>query len=303
MLENLYAGIIKILHSEHPLNLIIHDILYGISSLWNYKIFTTSEKHDILISNVVISIILFILGLKLAKRLSETIRKKLAKTLDLNVTNSLERLSYYFFIILISIFVLDISNVPLTIFAVIGTTFAVGVGLGSQNIANNFISGLIIMVERPVKLGDIIEVKGLTGKVIDIGARCVSIQTDNNINMLIPNSTVLQDVIVNWTHKDTTLRSSINLRIESDLEIEQMDKMILDVMNNNTHILKDPAVQIFYKAIYKDYYEIEVDFWLDLNSDSKSKHITNDINRALAKILKKHNLSELELIRDQVVRL
>lgn len=292
MLQNLYDAIIKILYSDHPFSLVMSEILQGISSLWNYKIFITSGKHPVLVSNIIISIILFLAGLRLAKKFSQIIRKKLAKTLDLSAASALERLSYYVFIVLVAIFVLDISNVPLTVFTVVGTTFALGIGLGSQNIANNFISGLIIMVERPVKLGDIIEIKGITGQVMDIGARCISIRTDNNINMLVPNSNILQDVIVNWTHKDSTLRSSMSFRIDTALSIEEIDRIIIDAINKHPYILKQPPAKILYKSISKDYYDIEIEFWLDLASSSKSKHITNDINRSLAHILKQYNVSE-----------
>ena len=123
MLENIYTAIMEIIHSDHPLTFILDDIMRFISSLWHYEIFVTADKQPILVSNVIISIVLFLMGLKLAKRLSVSVKKKFSKTLDISTTNSLERISYYCFIILIAIFVLDISNVPLTVFTVIGTTF------------------------------------------------------------------------------------------------------------------------------------------------------------------------------------
>ncbi len=292
MLKTLYADIIEIIHSDHPFICLTKDIFNALSYIWNYEIFITPDKQSILVSNVIFSIILFLVGLKIAKRLSIAVTKRFSRNLDISATKSLEKISHYCFIILIAVFLLDISNVPLTVFTVIGTTLALGFGLGSQNIVNNFISGLIIMVERPLKLGDIIEIQNITGKVLEIGARCVTVQTDDNINMLIPNSNILQEVIINWTHIDTTLKGSLILRIESNFTIKELDKIILDAMNSHPNILKEPAAQIFYKSIYKTYYELEVEYWLDLVSSIKAKHITNDINRALSEILKKHNISK-----------
>lgn len=301
MTNNIEAEVKHLLTEGVSFSEICEKILDGFLYIWNYKVFVTADKHQILISNIVISIFLFLLGLKLASKISVALKRKMSSKLDISTASFLERILYYFLIIIITIFVLDISNVPLTVFAVIGTTFALGIGLGSQNIANNFISGLIIMIERPVKLGDIIEIKGITGKVTDIGARCVSIQTDDNITILVPNSNILQDVIVNWTHNDTILRTIMNFRVENELTIAQIDKIITNELQKHSQILQDPPIQIFYKLVCKNYYEIDVEFWIDISSGAKAKQIKSNINKGLADILKNYNIAELEILKNQIV--
>lgn len=271
------------------------NLLEGILSVWNYKVFVTSDEQSVLVSNIAISIILFVISLKFAKKISKIIREKFLKSLDFSAASALERISYYLFIVLATIFVLDISNVPLTVFTVIGTTFAVGIGLGSQNIANNFISGIIIMIEQPVKIGDIIEVKGIKGKIVDIGARCVNIQTDTNVYMLVPNSNILQDIIVNWTHKEYILKNSLNFKIDTKLLIKDVDHIIMEAINHNPNILREPEAKILYKSISKNYYDIEIEFWIDLNSGKSGKVISNELNRFLALTLKQYNLSDCHL--------
>ena len=291
MIKEFFDEIIKILDSKNPFKEVMEEIADGILSIWNYKIFVTSDKQAVLVGNIILGVILFILGVRLAKRLSVMVKKKLSKSfLDQSVVSSLERLSYYFFMMIMVVFVLDVSNVPLTAFSVIGTTLALGVGLGSKNIVNNFMSGIIIMIECPIKLGDIIEVRHIVGKVTNIGARYTSIQTENNINMLIPNSNILEDMIINWTLEDTILRTSLSLIIEDNVEIGQVDAVILKVLNDHPHVLKNPAPQILLKELCKNGYEIEVEFWIDLASSGKSKYIINDINRILVPIFKKNNI-------------
>lgn len=290
-----------LLTEGHSLSELFEKISGVFWYIWNYTVFVTDDKHQILFSNIVISLILFLLGLKLATKLSLALKRKMLSKLDINTASFLERISYYFFIIIITIFVLDISNVPLTVFAVIGTTFALGIGLGSQNIANNFISGLIIMIERPIKFGDIIEIKGMTGKVREIGARCVSIQTDDNVTILVPNSNILQDVIVNWTHDGTVLRTIMNFRIENQLSIDDLDKVITSELQKHSQILQDPPMQIFYKLVCKNYYEIDVEFWINIGLGAKAKEIKSNINRGLAETLKNYNIAELEILKKQIV--
>ena len=196
--------------------------------------------------------------------------------------------------ILMVIFVLDVSNVPLTIFTVVGTTLALGVGLGSQNIVNNFISGIIIMIERPIKIGDIIEVKHITGEVTNIGARCTSIRTSKNINMLIPNSSILQDVIINWTLEDTFLKTNLELQISDNVTMKKVDENFLSTLNNHPHVLKDPLPCILLKSLCNNGYDIEIEFWIDLASSSKLKYVINDLNRELAIILKENNIEIID---------
>lgn len=289
--------IISIFKSEHPFKMMLDDISLIIVNIWNYCVFETVEQQKILVSNIVISLILLLMGLKLAKILSKLVRKKLIKKFDISSVASLERVSHYFFIIVIAIFVLDISNVPLTVFKVVGTTLAIGIGLGSQNIANNFISGLLIMIERPVKLGDIIEVKGVTGQVTDIGARCISIRTDKNINILIPNSNILQDSIINWTHEDTILKHSIEFAVEKTVSLEELDQIILKALDS-ANILKNPEPKIMVVALCEKGYEIEVDFWIDLATNQKAKYISDNLYRKLAEIFKINNINVLTFDKD-----
>ncbi len=287
MITKFYQEIRKIFDSEYPFYLIIQDVWNSLLAIWNYSIFETADKQKVLIGNIILGIVFFIIGTSIVTRVNAALKKKLSKILpEQSMVNSLERLSYYFFMVIMVIFVLDVARVPLTVFTVIGTTLALGIGLGSQNIVNNFISGIIIMIERPIKIGDIIEIKNIAGKVTNIGARCTSIKTSKNINILVPNSSILQDVIVNWTLEDTMLKVSLELLLENKTDIAEIDQMILSVLSKNPHVLKSPEPQILLKGLCKNGYDLDVEFWIDLAEEGKSHYIINDINRDLLPLLK-----------------
>lgn len=291
MIKEFGAELIKIANSDNPFYLIIKEAFEIILNIWNYPIFITADKQQILISNIVIGIVLFIIGLKLVKKITKAVKKKLSERIvEVGVVSSLETLTYYFFMTIMVIFVLDISNVPLRVFTVVGTTLALGIGLGSQNIVNNFISGLIIMIERPIKVGDIIEVKNVNGEVTHIGARCTSIKTSKNINILVPNSSILQDMVINWTLEDTILKSSFDLSLESQIDFKEIEDAILDVLRGNRKILMEPEPKIYLMELTKKGYDIQLEFWLDLANNSNSKHIINEINRSFIYIFKKHKI-------------
>jgi potassium efflux system protein len=102
-------------------------------------------------------------------------------------------------------------NIPLTVFAFPGGARAIGVGFGAQNILNNFISGLILLVEKPIKLGDIVDVEGVRGRVTHIGSHCCQVRRFDGIDMLIPNSSCLEKNVTNWTLSDRHLRCTIRV--------------------------------------------------------------------------------------------
>jgi small-conductance mechanosensitive channel len=296
MIKEFFIEIIKIFHSNHPFLMLMSDIKLLLSAAWNYKIYVASDNQAILIGNILIALLLFVFGIKLAHRLSRHIKKKLPSSLDKSTASAFERISYYFFLIIVTVFVLDITHVPLTIFTVIGTTIALGIGLGSQNMANNFISGLIIIFERPIKLGDIIEIRNVIGKVTNIGARCVSITTPDNIIMLIPNSSILQDIVINWTLEDSILRHGLDFIVDNSSDIKIFDQVVLKAANEHKHILKSPAPETLLKGLCKDGFKIELKFWTDLSVSGHNKYVINELNRNLISLFKENNIKIIDEI-------
>lgn len=282
--------IIHIFNGDQYFSDIIRGFWDAVLYVWDYKIFETADKQKVHFGNIILGIILFIFGVMVVKRLTAYLKKRLSKILpEKGALNALEKLIYYFLMIIVVIFVLDVSNVPLTVFTIVGTTLALGVGLGSQNIVNNFISGIIIMIEQPIRVGDIIEMKGIVGTITNIGARCTSIKTSKNINMLIPNSNILQDFIINWTLEDSLLKNSLELVLESNKDISEIDNILFEVFNRHEQIIKDPKPKVILQSIGRYGYSIRVDFWVDvMQSDTTS--VKNDLNRMLSSVFKENNI-------------
>jgi potassium-dependent mechanosensitive channel len=289
MIKEFFLNIKEIIHSKHPFIELIKDIYELLSDIWSYHIFTTADKHKVLISNVALGIIFFLIGIKIAQHLRGKIAKRFSHTLDKNTSNTFSRVIYYIMIILIFIFVLDIANMPLTAFTVIGTTFAIGLGLGSQHISNNFMSGIIIMIEKPIKIGDIIEVDNIVGRVTNIGARCISITTEEKIDMLIPNTSILQNSIINWTLENSIVKIGTFLTISNNIDIEKFDKIIMETIQMQGNILDTPEPETLLQEISKDSYKIELNFCIDINLTSR-KQVINTLNRDLVNIFKEHNI-------------
>jgi small-conductance mechanosensitive channel len=269
----------------------ISDLEKKFIEFWNVKVFTTSDNQPILLSNLVVGIIWLIIGIILVNALSRLIRSKLAKIVkEENTLNLLAKVIYYFMLTILLIIVLDIADVPLTIFTVVGTTLALGIGLGSQNLANNFISGIIISLEKPIKLGDVIEFKDILGRVVSIGARSTCIKTETNVDLLIPNSIMLQDPIFNLTHTQEILNLNVEINLSNNISLSEIENILNQALSEHNDIVKKPAPCIFLTKLTKDYNTFELSFYVNAKSGLQNKKIINDLYRRIAIFLKERSI-------------
>lgn len=126
--------------------------------------------------------------------------------LDVSARHAASTLARYLFLFLGLLFIVETAGVDLTTFKVLAGAIGLGVGFGMQSVVSNFIAGLIIMFERPVKIGDRIVVGEIEGNVIDIGARSTTVLNNDNINIIVPNSKFITDGVINWNFNDNPVR-------------------------------------------------------------------------------------------------
>ncbi len=131
-------------------------------------------------------------------------------------------------------------GIDLTPLNVLAGTVGIGIGFGLQNIANNFISGLIILLERPIKIGDRIEVGSVEGDVIKIGARSTTVLTNDDIAIIVPNSKFITENVINWSHTGARVRFRIPVSVAYGSDVRLVEKLLLEVAKENPDVLDDP---------------------------------------------------------------
>jgi small-conductance mechanosensitive channel len=231
-------------------------------------------------------LVLFGIGLRLSHRVSKAIRNRVLDPMELepNIAEILETITRYLFIILMTFIVLDVAHVPLTAFTFVGGALTLGIGFGSQNIINNFISGLIIMVEQPIRVGDVIELPEkpeLLGRVMAIGARCINLRTFGNIDVLVPNSVMLQNTIINLTLNDGNVRSEhiIPIDIAQEVPTKIIEDTLMGILTSHKYILRDPTPSVYFSSFENGAIQFEIMFWINmLHPDVNRKAIISDIN-------------------------
>ena len=197
--------------------------------------------------------------------------------LDPNATAALEKTVYYFGIILVVLFALRVVNIPLTAFTFLGGAIAIGVGFGAQNLINNFISGFIIMAERPIKIGDLIDIGGLLCRVDKIGARCTKVQTAGNKNILVPNSSFLEKNITNWTLSDHSIRSKITVGIAYGSSIRDAEQLLMQAVQEHKRVSKDRTPFVIFADFGESALLFEVYFWVRVYRFMEREKIASDI--------------------------
>ena len=165
-------------------------------------------------------------------------------------------------VLVVGVFVvLENTGIHLGALTVFAGAVGVGVGFGLQNIASNFISGLVILAERPITIGDRVEVAGIAGQVQQIRARSTVIRTNDNITMIVPNTKFIDSPVTNWTYGDPRVRFRIPVGVAYGSDIDKVRQTLLAAARENPNTLQDPAPSVFLDK----FGESSIDFELSLS--------------------------------------
>jgi small-conductance mechanosensitive channel len=219
-----------------------------VGSAWNYEL-TSSDDSPITVGKIITVFFLLIVGYFVSHYLTGKAGKqiKVRFNLDEAAISTIQTIAHYCLLVMIVLFVFNMVRIPLTFFTFIGGALAIGVGFGSQNIVNNFLSGLILMVERPVKIGDVVDVEGTQGTVERIGARSTRIKTFDNLRLVVPNSTLLQNPLINWSLSDDIVRREINVGVQYGSPVELVEKLLGQAVHEHQLVKRKPEpIILFY---------------------------------------------------------
>jgi small-conductance mechanosensitive channel len=194
-------------------------------------------------------------------------------------------------VVAIIVFALISVHIPLTVFTFFGGALAIGVGFGAQNIINNFISGLILLTERSIRLGDMIEIEGVLSRVTQIGSRCCQVHRLDGIDMLIPNSSLLENNVINLTLSDRRLRCTITLGIVYGSPVRKALALVETVAVENPQVLKQPAPDVYLQEFADSALSLRLDFWVDLLVQPNRTRLMSDVRLRIEELFRQHGIS------------
>jgi small-conductance mechanosensitive channel len=200
-----------------------------------------------------------------------------ASSVNPDLVHLVRRVFYILAIALLVFTALDLLNVPLTAFAFVSGAIAIGVGFGAQNIINNFISGWILMWEKPIRIGDFLEVGETRGTVEAINTRSTRIRRVDGVHLLIPNSQLLENTVVNWTLIDRRTRTIVRVGVEYGSPVREVARLIERAATEHEAVLSDPAPLVVFEDFGDNALIFDLYLWVLATADRDLRVIRSDL--------------------------
>jgi small-conductance mechanosensitive channel len=236
-------------------------------------------------------VVLFILLIYLSGKLRILVADRLLarKIADIGIRHSMAAIMRYVVIFVGSLIIFQTAGIDLTALNVLAGAIGIGVGFGLQNIVSNFISGLIILFERPIKVGDRIEVGNIEGDVVRIKGRSTTVVTNDNIAIIVPNSRFTSENVVNWSHTDRTVRFRVPVSVAYDSDVRLVEHLLLEVAAENPDVLERPAPGVRFMKFGDSSLQFELRVW-SMTLIQKKGLLVSSLNFGIIEKFRQHGI-------------
>jgi len=262
-------------------------------TLWNFLNFPliTLGKSSITLWAIILNIFIILAFIVVSSKLKAWLLIAISGRKGLNVSNwrAAVTLGYYGLITLGLVGILQASGLDLSFFTVLTGAIGIGVGFGMQTIFSNFISGIIILLEKPLKLGDRIDIGDISGNVHSISVRATTIITNDNVSIIVPNSDFITKQVINWSHSGNSIRMSISVAVSYDTDPELVDRILKQVASEEPGVLKSPEPTVRLEEFGESGIKFTLLVWTHEFSDRKGA-LRSLLNFRVLKAFKLNNV-------------
>ncbi len=262
-----------------------------LSSILGYELLTF-DSHSITLGTCIAAVALVTLGIRISRMLSRAIIERWTSRFNIKQgeAEAYRVLLFYALVVICALIALHLLHVPLGIFTLFGGAVAIGVGFGSQNLINNFISGLILLFERPIRVGDLIAIDGREGYVTQIGPRSTRIRTFDHTVVILPNSQLLERAVVNSVLGDPRTRFSMQIGFAYGSDLALTQKVLLEALTSTAGILEDPAPNVHLQDFADNAVVFRLYYYINLEDARSRFEIESDVRFAVAHLAARHQL-------------
>jgi len=188
-----------------------------------------------------------------------------------------------------TIIIIQAVGIDLSALSLLAGALGVGIGFGFQKVTDNLISGLTILVEEPIKVGDRVEVGEVSGDIVNISLRATTIVTNDNISIIVPNSEFISSQVINWSHNNRIIRFRLPVGVSYEEDPEIIKKLLLEVADENPNVQKEPKPKVFFEKFGDSSLDFKLGIWTSSHTD-KPEFIRSEINYAIFKKFKENNI-------------
>ena len=259
------------------------------SNIVNFKLFEVNNTSVTPFSIIIFASII-ILSNFIIKLLSKVFLYQVLDRshLDEGTKFTLNRIVYYLVMLVVVIFSFQFVGIDLSSLTVVFSFLSVGIGFGLQSITSNFISGLILLFERPISVGDRVTVGDTEGEVTEINMRSTTIRTLNNISIIVPNNEFISTQVVNWSHGDPKIRLDIEVGVSYESDLDLVLKILQSIADENVDILSVPKPDVLLVKFDDSSWNMLLRAWI---SNPKLHHtVRSDINCEIVRQFRKNGI-------------
>ncbi len=248
----------------------------------SYQLFTINNQVYT-VGRLALIVLLLLVAFWLFRKSNNFLATRLKQSeLPADMILLLQRIYVIIALIVLAMLVLDLLQVPLSAFAFVSGAIAIGVGFGAQNIINNFISGWILMWERPIRIGDFLEIGDAKGVVETINTRSTRIRRTDGVHMLVPNSQLLENMVVNWTLIDNRTRSIVRVGVAYGSPVRKVEELILRATDDHPDTLDDPKPVVVFEDFGDNALIFDSYFWIDAVGERDLRKVRSEVRFAIS---------------------
>jgi len=238
------------------------DVLGAAYAILNYEI--KIGALGFMLGRLLLFLLILAIGFTLARVLRFVLEKEILSRFSLQrgLSTLISTTAYYVVLLMAFMLSLAAAGIELSSFTLLTGAFGVGIGFGLQNIFNNFVSGIILLFERPVQAGDIVEVGGVGGEVTHIGMRASTIRTGLGAEVIVPNSSLISSQVINWTRSDNKRRVDLEVRVAYGSDLAMVLGLLQDAAAAHPKILSKPEPVAVFLGFGEKSLNFELRFWV-----------------------------------------
>ncbi len=277
-----------------------------VKKAWTFEVFSAEDtievdgkkitgRRSVTVGKILTVIGIMIVGYVLCLYLARLIGRLAAVRLGLapDVANLVRQWTQAVLITLLIIISFMSVKIPLTIFAFLGGAFAIGIGFGAQTLLKNVISGILVLIERPLRVGDLIEVDNVRGRVTSIGLRSSTVRDAKGMETLIPNSVFLERHLTNWTYSTSISRFSLRVGAPYGATSQQIMELLSELASSHPHVLKRPEPQVLLEDFGSQARIFTLNYWLEIRPDVDPNAVASELRFAIERKFQEAGLKVL----------
>lgn len=264
------------------------NITLGLKDILEYQIFSLGKYH-LSLYEILFALFLTLIGWFSIKILKNLIYK--SEKIDISKKFAISQIMKYVIIIMTFFFIMKSLGVNVSPLLVGSGAVLVGIGLGLQNLILDFISGIIILVDRTIKVGDVIDIDGTIGQVLEITMRTTTILTRDGKHIIFPNSTLTKSKLTNFSHDNDVVRFEISVGVHYDTDIDLAEKLLIKAALEHEHVLHQEPYQPLVRL--ENFGDSALDLKLFYNSRNlfRQPKIQSDIRKNILKKFREHQIN------------